>query len=157
VIDLFYRVAYRCAYRMMRVYWAALHPKTHGALVAIWHQGELLLIKNSYVPYYSLPGGYVHRNETGREAAERELFEETGIRVSPTDLKLALDEQHDWEGKREHIEIFELDVTERSTVAVDHREVVSAEFHSPADALRLQLFPPLRKVIERRIIPAPGS
>ena len=34
-----------------------------------------------YVPYYSLPGGYVHRDETGRQAAARELFEETGVRV----------------------------------------------------------------------------
>jgi 8-oxo-dGTP diphosphatase len=151
VIDFAYRVAYRCAYRMMRVYWAAMRPQTHGALVAIWHQGEVLLVKNSYVPYFSLPGGYVRRDETGREAALRELFEETGLRVSSSDLKLALDEQHDWEGKREHIEIFEVDVAERSTVAVDHREVVAAEFHSPTDALLLQLFPPLRRVIERRI------
>lgn len=157
MIDLFYRVAYRCAYRMMRVYWSAIHPQTHGALVAIWHQGEVLLVKNSYVPYHSLPGGYVRTTETGREAALRELFEETGIRASPSDLKPALDEQHEWEGKREHIEIFELDVTERSTVAVDHREVVAAAFHSPQDALRLQLFPPLRKVIERRIAAAASS
>jgi len=157
VIDLFYRVAYKCAYRLMRVYWAAIHPQTHGALVAIWHQGEVLLVKNSYVSYHSLPGGYVRSSETGREAALRELFEETGIRVSPSDLKPVLDEQHDWEGKREHIEIFEIDVPERSTVVVDHREVVAAAFHSPQDALRLELFPPLRKVIERRIAAATSS
>jgi len=150
VIDIFYRVAYKCAYRMMRVYWAALHPQTHGALVAIWNQGEVLLVKNSYVPYHSLPGGYVRRNETGREAALRELFEETGLRVSSADLRLVLDEQHDWEGKREHIEIFEVDVNERPTVAVDRREVVGAQFHLPMAALELQLFPPLRKVIESR-------
>jgi len=153
VIDLFYRVAYRCAYRMMRVYWAVLHPQTHGALVAIWHQGEILLVKNSYVPYHSLPGGYVRKSETGREAALRELFEETGLRVSPSDLRLALDEQHDWEGKREHIEIFEVDVAERPTVAVDRREVVGAQFPAPRAALELQLFPPLRKVIESRTPP----
>ena len=61
-----------------------------------------------------------------------------------------LDEHHDWEGKREHIEIFEVDVTERPTVAVDRREVVGAQFHVPRAALELQLFPPLRKVIESR-------
>src|SRR5450432_1054960 len=136
---------------MMRVYWAALHPQTHGALVAIWHQGEVLLVKNSYVPYHSLPGGYVRASETGRDAALRELFEETGIRALPSDLKPAIDEQHEWEGKREHIEIFELDVAERSTVAIDRREVIAAGFHSPEAALRLELFPPLRKVIERRV------
>jgi 8-oxo-dGTP pyrophosphatase MutT (NUDIX family) len=157
VIDLLYRVAYRCAYRTMRVYWGALHPNTHGALVAVWHDGEVLLVKNSYVPYYSLPGGYVRRTETGREAALRELLEETGMRVAPSDLKPALDEVHDWEGKREHIEIFEVDAAQRPTVNVDHREVVSAQFHPPRQALELDLFPPLRKVIERRMLSGGGT
>jgi 8-oxo-dGTP pyrophosphatase MutT (NUDIX family) len=142
---------------MMRVYWGAAHPHTHGALVAIWRGGEILLVKNSYVPYYSLPGGYVRSSETGRDAALRELYEETGLRASAADLKPALDEQHEWEGKREHIEIFELDVTEAPAIAVDRREVVAAAFHSPSDALRLDLFPPLRRVIERRMAPAAQS
>jgi 8-oxo-dGTP pyrophosphatase MutT (NUDIX family) len=151
VIDLLYRTAYRSAYRAMRVYWAAVHPKTHGALVAIWHGGEVLLVKNSYVPYYSLPGGYVRPSETGVEAALRELHEETGMRLGPADLKLVLDEKHDWEGKREHIEIFEVDAAQRPTITVDGREVVSAQFYPPRAALELHLFPPLRKVIERRM------
>jgi 8-oxo-dGTP diphosphatase len=128
MVDLLYRVAYRGAYRMMRVYWAVLRPQVHGALVAIWNNGEILLVRNSYVPYHSLPGGYVHRNETGRDAAVRELLEETGIRAAPTELRVALDRQHQWEGKREHIEFFELDVAERPRIQVDDREVIDAQF-----------------------------
>ena len=151
MVDLLYRVAYRGAYKMMRVYWKVLRPQVHGALVAIWNDGEILLVRNSYVPYHSLPGGYVHRNETGREAAVRELLEETGIRAAPTELQVALDRQHDWEGKREHIEIFELDVATRPTIKVDNREVVAATFFPPRKALELQLFEPLRKVVEKRL------
>jgi ADP-ribose pyrophosphatase YjhB (NUDIX family) len=151
VIDLLFRVAYRCAYRMMRVYWAVLHPATHGALVALWYRGEILLVRNSYVPYYSLPGGYVRPNESGRDAALRELIEETGVRARPEDLHLAVDERHQWEGKDEHIEIFNLDVHEPPRVVVDNREVVEASFFSPARALTLPLFPPLRQIIERRM------
>jgi len=136
---------------MMRVYWAVLKPQVHGALVAIWNGGEILLVKNSYVPYYSLPGGYVHRGETGKDAAVRELLEETGIRVAPSDLKVVLDRQHAWEGKREHIEIFELDVAERPTIQVDNREVVEAKFFPPKKALELEMFAPLRTVIEERL------
>ena len=118
---------------------------------SIWNNGEILLVRNSYVPYHSLPGGYVHRGETGREAAVRELFEETGIRAAPSDLRTSLDRQHEWEGKREHIEIFELDVAERPRIEVDNREVIEAKFYPAKKALELTLFGPLRTVIEERI------
>jgi 8-oxo-dGTP diphosphatase len=151
VIDSLFRVAYRCAYQMMRTYWRLLHPTTHGALVALWYQGEILLVQNSYVRYRSLPGGYVGRNETGRDAAVRELREETGFEIRPFELKLALDQWHEWEGKHEHIEIFELDLKEAITIQVDNREVIEASFVAPARALEMNLFPPLREVIQRRL------
>ena len=157
MIDLFFRLAYRNAYRLMRVYWGLRHPQVHGALVAIWHDEKILLVQNSYVPYRSLPGGYVHSHETGRDAALRELREETGIHAVATDLEQVIDEQHEWEGKREHIEIFDLDVKERPRVEIDNREVVHAGFFSPEEALRLNLFPPIRRVIERRLGKATGA
>jgi 8-oxo-dGTP pyrophosphatase MutT (NUDIX family) len=136
---------------MMKTYWGFLHPTTHGALVALWYRDQVLLVRNSYVDYRSLPGGYVNRNETGRDAAVRELKEETGIEVRPYDLRLALDQWHDWEGKREHIEIYELELKEPIAIKVDNREVVEATFLAPEQALALKLFPPLRQVIERRV------
>jgi 8-oxo-dGTP diphosphatase len=139
---------------MMRVYWAVRHPQAHGALVAIWHDGKILLVQNSYVPYRSLPGGYVRPHETGRDAALRELTEETGLRAKPEELRSVVDEHHEWEGKREHIEIFELDTPQLPRIEVDHREVVDAGFFTPEDALRLSLFPPVRRVIEKRIAAA---
>jgi 8-oxo-dGTP diphosphatase len=151
MVDLLYRVAYKGAYRMMRVYWKVLRPQVHGALVAIWHKGEILLVKNSYVRYWSLPGGYVHRGETGREAALRELLEETGIRAAPGDLKLSLDHQHNWEGKREHVEIFDLELDDRPWIEVDNREVVEADFFTPQKALELELFEPIRRIVEKRV------
>ena len=151
MLDLLFRIAYRNAYRLMRIYWSVRHPEVHGALVAIWHDGKILLVQNSYVPYRSLPGGYVHAHETARDAALRELREETGISATPADLKSVVDEHHEWEGKREHIEIFDLDVSERPRIEVDNREVVQAGFFAPDEALKLRLFPPIRRVIERRL------
>lgn len=146
-----FRVAYRCAYRLMRVYWGTVHPNTHGALVAVWWQGKILLVRNSYVPYYSLPGGYVRPWESGTQAAVRELLEETGITARPEQLRRAVDLTHHWEGKRDHVEIFELDVAQPPRIQVDNREVVSAEFFAPATALTLDLFPPIRDAIQHHL------
>ena len=61
-------------------------PHTHGALVAIWDQGRLLLVQASYRRCLSLPGGGIARNEPPRQAAVRELAEELGLTVSEQDL-----------------------------------------------------------------------
>jgi 8-oxo-dGTP pyrophosphatase MutT (NUDIX family) len=151
IVDLGFRMAYRAAYQMMRVYWRLARPTTRGALIAIWHKGEILLVRNSYVSYYCVPGGYLKGTETAILAAVRELAEEVGITAAPEDLKLGLQETHLWEGKTDSVSIFDLDLKERPVFQVDNREVVDAEFFTPQYALELNLFPPLRRHIEARL------
>jgi 8-oxo-dGTP diphosphatase len=155
LVDRGFQLAYKCAYQLMRCYWAVRKPNTHGALVALWNGGNVLLVRNSYVSYYSLPGGYVRRHEQGREAAIRELREEVGIHARPEQLVPAFDDTRSWEGKRDHVEIFELDLDQRPTVNIDRREVIDAGWFSPERALELNLFPPLRLVIQRRATATP--
>ena len=150
VIDRGFQIAYVCAYRLMRTYWKLSHPNTHGALVTLWNGGEVLLVRNSYVPYYSAPGGYVRVGEASRDAAIRELKEETGFIARPEQLTLVYDDTRDWEGKKDHVEIFSLDVPERPRIDVDNREVVEASWFTKERALGLNLFPPLREVIAAR-------
>jgi ADP-ribose pyrophosphatase YjhB (NUDIX family) len=134
----------------MRTYWKVRRPTTHGTLVTLWNGGEVLLVRNSYVPYYSLPGGYIRKGEAARDAAVRELREEVGIEARPEQLELALERTHEWEGKHDHVQIFSMDLPSRPEIAVDHREVIEASWWSPERALGLQLFPPLREVIAFR-------
>lgn len=148
VVDRSFQLAYRVAYRMMRLYWGVRRPATHGALVTLWNDGQLLLIQNSYVNYRSLPGGYVGRFETGAEAAVRELREEIGITARTEQLVKVYDEVKDWEGKRDHVEIFKLELDTRPEITIDRREVVAAGWYSPARALELDLFPPIRLILE---------
>lgn len=80
----------------LRIYWLAallyegwrrlVRPHTHGALVAIWCEEELLLVETSYRRSWSLPGGGIERGETARQAAVRELAEEVGLRVRAEQL-----------------------------------------------------------------------
>jgi 8-oxo-dGTP diphosphatase len=151
LVDLAFQAAYRVAYKLMRTYWSVRKPSTHGALVVLWNKGDLLLVQNSYVPYRSLPGGYVARTETSREAAIRELREEIGVTAQPEELQKVYDEVKEWEGKHDHVEIFSLELDGRPTVRIDYREVVHAGWFSPEQALGLNLFPPIRIIIENRL------
>lgn len=146
-----FQLGYRTAYRLMRTYWMVRHPITHGTQVALWNAGEVLLVRNSYLAYYSAPGGYVRRHEQARDAAARELAEEVGIQVAPDRLRLDLEVTHEWEYRRDHCSVFSLELAERPAIHVDHREVVEANWFAPARAVALDVFPPLKKVIEARL------
>jgi 8-oxo-dGTP diphosphatase len=134
----------------MRTYWRLSRPNTHGTLVTLWNNGEVLLVRNSYVNYYSAPGGYVRSGETSRHAALRELREEVGYTATEEQLVPVYDDTRTWEGKKDHVEIFAIDVAERPLIEIDNREVVEAGWFSKERALGLNLFPPLREVIAAR-------
>jgi 8-oxo-dGTP diphosphatase len=60
-----------------------------GASAVVFHNGMVLLIKRGKSPgkgLWSLPGGKVEFGETLREAAAREVLEETGIAVQVENL-----------------------------------------------------------------------
>ncbi|MEE9384844.1 MAG: NUDIX hydrolase [Nannocystaceae bacterium] len=156
IVDRFFHVGYTVAYRMMRVYWAIRRPRTHGALVAVWHDGKILLVRNSYHDYYSLPGGYVRTGESGLEAAKRELKEEIGLDLSGDQLHRSLDLEHIWESKRERLELFCMECDRAPTIEVDGREVLSAEYFEPERALKLSMFPPIRRHILERTAAVAG-
>ena len=53
-----------------------------GALAVIRNDaGEFLLVRQAYKPRWGLPGGICKRGEEPFDAARREVFEETGLRI----------------------------------------------------------------------------
>ena len=150
ILDLGIRTAFKVAHRMLRTWWFVRRPHTRGALVAVWHDGKILLVKNSYRRQYTLPGGYIRSSETPSEAGARELAEEVGIQVRPDDVPVVYRGVHPFEFRRDEVSIVELEVSEPPQIAVDKREVVWAGFERPEDVLRRPVIPHLREYLSRR-------
>jgi 8-oxo-dGTP diphosphatase len=59
-------------------------------VVVLTPDDDVLLIQRDWPPYegdWALPGGHVDQGESSREAAARELAEETGVHVPADDLR----------------------------------------------------------------------
>ncbi len=156
LVDASYRAALWSAYRVLRVGWRIFHPRSRGALVAVWHDERLLLVRNSYRPGLGLPAGGIGRRETPLQAAVRELWEEVGIRTDPETLRQVAEIPSHWEHKRDTCIVFELELQREPAVRIDRREIVWAGFASPAAALADDLAPPVRRYLEERTR-APGA
>jgi 8-oxo-dGTP pyrophosphatase MutT (NUDIX family) len=156
MINALIRAVYRVAHWGLRLLWFIRRPETTGALVAVWHHGRVLLVKNSYRPQLTLPGGYIRPREDRRTAAARELREEVGIQVQPKRLVHAYHGTHLFEHRQDTLDIYELEVDAAPVVRVDDREVVQAEFHTPDEALDMQIVPHLEEYLARRIGRAAG-
>ena len=98
--------------------------RSRVALVAVWFQGRLLVVRHSYRPGTSLPGGVSGRRETGLETALRELEEEVGIAAEPD----ALIQTGRSDG---HWTIFEYRPKSEPSVRIDNREIAAAAFVDP--------------------------
>lgn len=74
-----------------KAFWAGQERRASSAsVVAVSTQGEVLVVKASYKKYWSFPGGVVDAGETPRTAALRELTEETGLSLLPSDLSFSM-------------------------------------------------------------------
>ena len=143
LLNALYRWFYRAAYGVMRLFWFIFRPLTRGVNVALWHDGELLVVRNSYRPGYSLPGGYIRFRESARAAAVREVREELRLTVAEHELDAWGQIEVRQEYKRDRVMVFELHCAKPPVIRVDKREVVAARFIQPEAEATLSCEAPL--------------
>jgi 8-oxo-dGTP diphosphatase len=157
-VDAAWRLVIRAGYRILRLWWFLRRPTHRGALVALWHDGEILLVRTSYRRRWSLPGGGIASGESACEAALRELREEVGIDLPPETLRPAYAAATFWEYRHDHTTIFEAELDDRPNLRLDNREILAALFHAPAAVAADDLTPPLARYLAgRNSIPSSAS
>lgn len=148
--DCLYRGLYRTGFRLALVYWRLRRPKHRGALVAIWADQRLLVVRQSYRRALSFPGGGVHSGEQPREAALRELAEELDLRVDPASLRQVYETTGLFDGRRDTVSFFELHLAGEPAIKPDNREIVAAEFLDSASVENSAVSGPVARYLEWR-------
>jgi len=124
-----------------------------GALV--FDSGRVLLVRRGQPPaagLWAVPGGRVRLGETLKQAAEREIFEETGVAIAAGDPVYTFDHlERDSDGRvRFHYVIVDLaaDYLRGEIRAGD--DAREARWVSPAELAQLDVSPTTRKLLKER-------
>ncbi len=84
--ELLLNILFHCAHRTRKIGWRIFRPTTLGVKMLLFNDNKIMLVKTRYSSRLSLPGGKVNKLEMPRDAAIRELSEETGIAVNDCQL-----------------------------------------------------------------------
>jgi len=154
VTDAIWRTVYRLGFPLARAWWWFRRPSHEGALVAIHVDRSLLLVQSSYRTAWNFPGGSVRRGETPNAAARRELAEEVGLAVEDP-LVPAGEAQGLWDGRRDRVYFFALQLSRLPKLRPDNREIIGARLVPLAEVRSMPLTGPVRAYVEGRTGTAP--
>jgi 8-oxo-dGTP pyrophosphatase MutT (NUDIX family) len=133
----------RLLYIGFRIYCFIFRPKALGVRVMLIKDGQVLLVRQTYMPGWFMPGGGVKRGETVEQAVRREAYEETGAQLGQLTLLGAY--THFGEYKSDHNLLFQC--TDFTFSGKQDREIAEARFF-PLDGLPDGLMPGHRQRLE---------
>ena len=146
-LDAAWRFAFRLGFPVARVWWRLRRARHEGALVAVYVDRALLLVRSSYRVEWNFPGGSIKRGETPDAAARRELAEEIGL--AATRLLPAGDACGIWDGRRDRVHFFELRLDRLPKLQLDNREIIGARLASPEELRDIAVTGPVAAYLER--------
>lgn len=142
----------RLIYSIYRIYLFFVRPVQTGVRVLMIKDGQVLLVRQTYIPGWFMPGGRLKRGETLEQAARREVKEETGAVLGEMSLLGVYTHFKEW--KTDHNIVF---LSQDFTNGDLHDDEIAEVRYHPLEALPEDLWPGHRRRIEQFRNGLPGS
>lgn len=114
--------------RLLHVYFRFARGMTFGVrAVVLNEQGEVFLIRHTYVPGWHFPGGGVEVGETAELSLERELVEEAGLVATERPILHGLFFNRGV-SRRDHVAVYVLRRFRVESIKQPDREIAEAGF-----------------------------
>jgi len=95
----------RVAFLLKETWERIFRPVQLGVRIILVQEGEVLLVRHTYMPGWHFPGGAMKRWETPLEAAAREANEEAGVELLEPPTFLGIFTTY-FGGKSDHVAVY---------------------------------------------------
>ena len=117
---------FKVATPIKKFYYFVFRPKTNGVKMIAINKDRILLLRIDYgSKKWTIPGGMVDRGEDGKEAARREIKEESGLEVGEIEFVGSLYSEQEF--KRDTVKYF-VAKTDNDDLTIDDEEIIDARW-----------------------------